>query len=399
MSSCRVTNLATVTPELVEMTELVEALSLDGAVAQLGSGGAATTSLRWADGSPQPVAAGSTWPTSAPAGVLDAVASPADSAPCSGAEFVRARFAGSAIDRKGMAVNPCREDPRWWNVERRMTRAMSEAMMLGERAARDVLDTAGLEPDDIGLFATLTTTTHAMPGLERVAGLLGMTDRVERLNLGPMGCYAAVPGLAACRSWVEHRQQPALLVVVDVFSPHLAPPPYGQEEAVVLSLFGDGAAAVILRPGEPGQRGYDVIDVEMITCPEHAEDLCVDLRDHGIHITLTGRMPHVVASGVSRPVARLLERNGLSRGDVDWWALHPGGRRVIDRVAETLDLPDDCVDVSREVLRTRGNTAGPAVLFVLEQMDDTMPLGPGEHGVMMAFGPGATVWTMLLRGA
>lgn len=104
-----------------------------------------------------------------------------------------------------------------------MRRAVIEAMALSEQAAGEVLGAAGLEPEDIGLFATMTTTTHAMPGLERVAGLVGMSDTVERLNLGPMGCYAAVPGLAACRSWVEHRQRPALLVVADVFSPHRAP--------------------------------------------------------------------------------------------------------------------------------------------------------------------------------
>lgn len=381
------------------MTDLAEAMSLDGSVARLGSGRAATASLRWTDGSLECVAADWTSEASATGGVPAGVESVAVSPLCAGAEFVRARFAGSAIDRKGMAVNPCREDPRWWNVERRMRRAMIEAMTLSEQAAREVLDAAGLEPNDIGLFATLTTTTHAMPGLERVAGLVGMSDSVERLNLGPMGCYAAVPGLAACRSWVEHRQRPALLVVADVFSPHLAPPPYGQEEAVVLSLFGDGAAAVVLRPGGPEQPGYDVVDMEMITCLEGADDLCVDLRDHGIHITLTARMPHVVARGVSHPVSTLLERNGLARADVNWWALHPGGRRVIDRVAETLGLPEVCVEISREVLRTRGNTAGPAVLFVLEEMNNTMPLGPGEHGVMLAFGPGATVWTMLLRGA
>jgi predicted naringenin-chalcone synthase len=381
------------------MTDLADAMSLDGSVAKPRRGRAATASMRWADGALECVAPDWAPETSAAGGVLDNAGSVAVSPLCAGADFVQARFAGSAIDRKGMAVNPCREDPRWWSVERRMRRAMSEAMTLSEQAAAEVLDAAGLEPNEIGLFATLTTTTHAMPGLERVAGVLGMTDGVERLNLGPMGCYAAVPGLAACRSWVEHRRQPALLVVVDVFSPHLAPPPYGQEEAVVLSLFGDGAAAVILRPAAPEHRGYDVVDVEMITCPENAQDLCVDLRDHGIHITLTARMPDVVASAVSRPVSRLLERNGLAHADANWWALHPGGRRVIDRVAETLDLPDACVEMSREVLRTSGNTAGPAVLFVLDEMNKTMPLEPGEHGVMLAFGPGATVWTMLLRGA
>jgi predicted naringenin-chalcone synthase len=377
MSPCRITDIATVTPELVEMADLADALAADRSAMQMLGGLPGITGTD--------------------AGCGDRAVAVASA--CVGAEFVHARFAGSAIDRKGMAVNPCHEDPRWWNVERRMNRAMSEAMTLGERAARASLEASGLGPDEIGLFATVTTTTHAMPGLERVAGLIGMPDSVERLNLGPLGCYAALPALAACRNWVAVHRRPALLIVVDVFSPHLAPPPYGQGEAAVLSLFGDGAAATILRPAEDQRPGCDVIDGEMITCPEHAHDLCVDLRDHGIHITLTNRMPDVVAGAVSRPVSRLLERNGIPRSGIDWWALHPGGRRVIDRVAETLEMPEPCVRASREVLRRSGNTAGPAVLFVLEEMTKTMPLKPGQHGVMLAFGPGATVWTMLLRGA
>ncbi|MFD0535971.1 3-oxoacyl-[acyl-carrier-protein] synthase III C-terminal domain-containing protein [Actinomadura luteofluorescens] len=77
----------------------------------------------------------------------------------------------------------------------------------------------------------------------------------------------------------------------------------------------------------------------------------------------------------------------------------PGRQRIIDRVSEELDLPEESVAESRAVMREYGNTAAPAVLAVLGRLMDARPLRPGEHGVVMAFGPGATVWSVLLRGA
>jgi alkylresorcinol/alkylpyrone synthase len=311
------------------------------------------------------------------------------------AEIVR----NSAIDAKGMAVNPFTDDPRDWGTARRMQVGLAEALALGRETIMRALDRDGLRPEEVGLLATTTTTTHSAPGLDALVHEVGMRPGTEFQSLGPMGCYAALPSLSTVRDWVEVHGRPAVLLCVDLFSPHLQPPPYDKESAVVLTLFGDGAAAVVVHPGAEGVAGVDVIDTEMLYVPEFADDLQVHVGDRGMHIRLAPTMPDVTASAVSGPVDRLLARHALARTDVRWWALHPGGRRIIDRVTEELDLPPDSVDMSRAVMREYGNTAAAAVLGVLERLQDSRPLGPGEHGVALAFGPGATLWSVLLRGA
>jgi predicted naringenin-chalcone synthase len=305
----------------------------------------------------------------------------------------------SAIATKGMAVDPRTEDPRRWSTRQRMDRSLTEATRLGAATVREALDTAGLRPQDIGLLATVTTTTHSAPGLDALAPALGMRENTEILSLGPMGCYAAVPALTTCAHWVAARDRPAVLLAVDLFSPHMQPPPYDKEAAVVLTLFGDGAAAVVLRPDAPGAPGARVVDAEQLTVPAHAEDLQVHLGDLGLRIRLAPTMPDVVASAVGLPAKELLARNGLAWEDVAWWAVHPGGRRILDRVEEAIGLPADSVAVARSVMRDHGNTAAPAVLGVLGRLHSTRPLGPHEYGVVLAFGPGATIWAVLLCGS
>jgi predicted naringenin-chalcone synthase len=322
-----------------------------------------------------------------------------------GGDVAERVIGNAAIRTKGMAVNPLVEDPRWWTTAQRMDRSLVEARHLGHEVVKAVLDRAGLTSGDVGLLVTSTTTTHSVPGLETLAYELGMPPNVALLSLGPMGCYGALPSLVVTADWVLAHHRPAVLLCVDLFSPHLQPPPYETEEAVILTLFGDGAAAVVVRPpagdeSAEGERGgLALVDSEMLTVAAHADDLQVHMGDSGVRIRLAPTIPDVVAAGVAEPVERLLRRHGLCRADVRWWALHPGGRRVIERVAEELGIDDESVEASRGVMGDYGNTAAPAVLAVLDRLQGARPLGGGEYGVALAFGPGATIWTVLLRGA
>ncbi|MEO3768261.1 3-oxoacyl-[acyl-carrier-protein] synthase III C-terminal domain-containing protein [Streptomyces sp. B5E4] len=316
-----------------------------------------------------------------------------------GGDTVAQVIRNSAITTKGMAVNALLEDPRRWTTRRRMDRSLAEARRLGRTTVTAALAEAGLRPDDVGLFATVTTTTHSTPGLDALAAELGLRPDVETLSLGPMGCYAAVPTMSACAHWVAAKRRPAVLLAVDLFSPHVQPPPYDKEQAVVLTLFGDGAAAVVLLPpeaGEPG--GAEIVDAEQLTAPAHADDLQVHMGDNGLRIRLKPSMPDVVAGSVAIPARALLARHRVRWSDVAWWAVHPGGRRILDRVDEALGLPEQSMATAREVMREYGNTAAPAVLAVLRRLQTTRPLAAGEHGVVLACGPGATVWALLLRG-
>jgi len=243
-----------------------------------------------------------------------------------------------------------------------------------------------------------------------VAGTTSYDDQVPNVasgiqrRIGAEGC-AAMDVNTACTSFLYGLStatamirtgivRNALVIGAEFISPFM-----DWTDRNVAVLFGDGAAAVVLLPGEPGVPGADIVDVEQLTIPQYADDLQVHAGDRGMRIRLSPAMPDVVSAAVGEPAKQLLGRNGIGWDEVAWWALHPGGRRILDRVEEALGLPEASVAESRAAMRAFGNTAAPAVLGVLERLTRTAPLHPGEHGVALAFGPGATIWAMLLRGA
>lgn len=305
----------------------------------------------------------------------------------------------SAIETKGMAVNPLLEDPRTWATAQRTSRSVAEAEVIGADAIRIALNRAGVSPDEVGLLATSTTTALAVPGLGVLAERTGMPGDTERLALGPMACHSGLPSLAAVRNWVEVHERPAVLLCAEVCSTQIKPPPYDKEKAVVLTLFGDGAAAVVVRPGQARHAGLDFIDRETRALPEHRDAVRVSVGDSGLDTQLSHKLADIVSSGARSPVDALLARNDLDRDEIVWWAVHPGGRRIVERVANALQLPELSVETSLGVMRDYGNVLGATVLMVVERLSAARPLGPGEHGVALAFGPGATIWTALFRGA
>jgi alkylresorcinol/alkylpyrone synthase/polyketide synthase Type III len=108
-------------------------------------------------------------------------------------------------------------------------------------------------------------------------------------------------------------------------------------------------------------------------------------------------IPWVIGRHVDRPVGRLLARHGLTVSDVDHWILHSGGKKVIDAVVDALELPDDAVRHTRDILRTQGNVSSAAVLFALQRTLADGTAVPGDVGVMIAMGPGTSIETALLR--
>ncbi|GAA2797495.1 type III polyketide synthase [Saccharopolyspora taberi] len=318
-------------------------------------------------------------------------------APEQGGDKVTHIAAQAEIATKGLAVDPRAEDPRGWSTHTRMLRARDEVEPLAERALGTALSRAGVAPEEVDFFAPSTSTVQAVPGLDVLADKVGMRENAQRMPLGPAGCYAAVPSLNVCRNQTAVNGGISVLLVADMFSPHLQPPPYDNEQAVVLTLFGDGAGSAVIRPGTDGHPGLDILDVESLYLAEHRDALKLEPSASGLRMALSPDLPDIVAKGLATPVDALLARNRLGRDDIAHWAVHPGGLRVIDAVASTLALPEDQVSASRAAMRAYGNTAGPAVLTVLERLWDTVIATPGQHTVILSFGPGATIYAMLLR--
>jgi predicted naringenin-chalcone synthase len=302
-------------------------------------------------------------------------------------------WAGAGVRTRHAVANPVDEDLSRWGTGARMARYVQEALPLGKQAVAGALDSAGLAPGDVGLFAVATCTGYATPGLDiRLASDLGMPAGLQRLLIGHMGCYAAIPGLAAVGDFVAARSRPAVLLCCELTSLHVQPAQRDLEQVVAHALFSDAAAAIVVEPG--AGRGRRLAGVVARTDASTADLMTWDVTDLGFRMGLSPRVPGVLSKHVGEVVDELLAGAGLRVEDVAGWAVHPGGPKIIDVVRDELGLAEEQVAASRRVLSEHGNCSSATVLLVLQEMADVD--GPV---VAMAFGPGLTLYAALLLPA
>jgi predicted naringenin-chalcone synthase len=336
--------------------------------------------------------------------------------------WARRVFMSAGIRHRHCAVDPVQEDVSSWTTGRRMTRYVDEAVPLAADAVTRALAVADLSPAEVGLLAVVSCTGYATPGVDlQLAAKLGFPASLQRLFIGHMGCYGAVPGLGAVADYVTARQRPAVLACVELSSLHLQPPTADLEQVVAHALFSDAAAAVVVEPaagrrdGLAGLRalggltghgglgggpaaGLTVVDIAAHTITDAASLMTWSITDNGFRMTLDRQVPDVLARHVGPAIDELLTRNDLRRGDVQGWAVHPGGPRILDVVADRLGLAEGDLDASRRVLAEHGNCSSATLLLVLEELR-RRALPPGAPVVAMAFGPGLTLYACLLRWA
>jgi alkylresorcinol/alkylpyrone synthase len=328
------------------------------------------------------------------------------------ARLARRVWEHSAIETRRGVVDPTEEDISSWGTAARMERFVAEALPLGKEAVGAALADAGLAPDEVGLFTVVSCTGYATPGRDiLLARDLGMSDGVQRLHVGHMGCYAALPGLGATADFVAARRRPAVMLCLELTSLHVqpstasgrsgAPTSDDLQQMVAHALFSDAAAAVVLEPGAPGAgrtaAGLEVVDVVARTDASTADHMTWDVTDLGFKMGLSPAVPSVLARHARPVVEELLGRNGYAVSDVAGWAVHPGGRKIVEVVGEVLGLAEEHLSPSYDVLREVGNCSSATVLLVLDRLQQTRDLPPGSPVVAMAFGPGLTLYATLLR--
>ncbi|MQA83807.1 MAG: type III polyketide synthase [Streptosporangiales bacterium] len=305
----------------------------------------------------------------------------------------------AGVRRRHAVAVPPELDVSTWGTGARMRRYAAEAPPLGKEAVTAALDRAGLTPGEVGMLAVVSCTGYITPGIDiLLARDLGMPDNVQRLLVGHMGCYAALPGLGAASDFVVARGRPAVLLCVELPSLHIQPAPDRPlihddlEQAVAHALFGDAAAAAVLDRGVGA--GLDVVSVAARTEAAASDHMTWDVTDLGFRMGLSPRVPQVLAEHARPVVTELLAEHGLGIGDVAAWAVHPGGPRIVEVVGEQLGLSKSALQQSYQTLRDYGNCSSATVLLVLERL--TAGLRPGDPAVALAFGPGLTLYAALL---
>lgn len=271
----------------------------------------------------------------------------------------------------------------------------------GERMAVYAREAPGLALDAIGRLGPLGEISHIVvasctgfvaPGIDQlIARALGLPGSVERVLIGYMGCYAGITALRSARHIVRSQPEARVLVVaVELCTLHLRP--VGDIEKLLAMLqFGDGAAAAIVS-AEPA--GLELTAPFSMSLPESHDLITWLIGDSGFAMHLSGEVPGRIAEALADPPVR---ERVFGEGAPDSWAVHPGGRSILDAVSRGLELDEGALDPSREVLARCGNMSSATVLFVLEAiMASGATIGNGRA---LAFGPGLAVEGLGYRSA
>jgi predicted naringenin-chalcone synthase len=275
----------------------------------------------------------------------------------------------------------------------------ADRMKVFEEAAPDLAFRA---VDGLGLGTEIRQITHVIvtsctgfyaPGIDlQLIERFGLNPSVERSIVGFMGCYAAFNALKLARHIVRSEEKSRVLVLnLELCTLHLQET--GELEQVLSFLvFGDGCAASIISADETG---LALDRFRTVLVPGTQDLITWRIRESGFDMFLSGRVPGAVGQGLRDCAAEVLD--GASPEDFDLWAIHPGGRSVLDSVENALGLSSAAMATSRAVLGASGNMSSATVMFVLEAL---MRQGTrGARGCGMAFGPGLTAETLLFHSA
>jgi alkylresorcinol/alkylpyrone synthase len=288
------------------------------------------------------------------------------------------------------------------SVPRSLTDTMAlyrdSAVRLGRKVAADCLAQAGVSARAVDLIITVSCTGFMIPSLDAyLAQDLDFRPDVRRLPITELGCVAGAAALARAHDFLcGHPDAHVLVVAVELPTLSFQRNDTSTAQLVSTALFGDGAAAVLLT-GRSTVPGVSLIDVESHLFPNTLNLLGFDLRDDGLHVVLAKELPEALRATFGAVVDRLLIRAGIGRTDLECWAVHPGGKRILVAIEEALGLDRTCTQPSWDVLREYGNQSSVAVLFVLERWMKQHRPRSGAYGLLGALGPGLSTELCLLR--
>lgn len=273
----------------------------------------------------------------------------------------------------------------------RMARFEGEALSLALQAI-DALDIAD-ERGAITHLIVASCTGFTAPGLDfQIMHATGLSPSVERTIVGFMGCFAAVNALKLARHVVRSEPLAKVLVVnLELSGLHLQEQ-WELEKLLSFLLFGDGCGACLVS-AEP--IGLALHRFHAAVIPRSADLITWHIRDQGFEMHLSGQVPGRIRRWLTEHGAALLGNRAAN--DIALWAVHAGGRSILDAVQHALVLPPDALRYSRDVLRDFGNMSSATLLFVLDRI--MRAPGSGAEGMAMAFGPGLSVETFSFNRA
>lgn len=285
------------------------------------------------------------------------------------------------------------------STSQRLRTFQEHGLKLSIEAVNNLLEQVqGFDLKSITHLIVVSCTGLYAPGLdiELVKGL-GLKTSVLRTGINFMGCYAAFNALKVADAFCKEENAKVLIVCTELCSLHFQKE-FTEDNLISNALFSDGAAAVLVEQKSSLSRRLipEAFFSDLIT--EEPEAMAWGIGDLGFEMKLSSYVPSIIKNGITCLTNKLLSGLGKSISDISHFAIHPGGRKILENIEEVLQLNHSDNAPAYHVLKNYGNMSSPTILFVIaEIMKKLDTANDGEHVLSFAFGPGLTLESMLLR--
>lgn len=314
----------------------------------------------------------------------------------------RARVASfhdnAGVEGRHLAL-PLERYPQLLDFSERNREYIRCAVELGERALGAALRAAELAPAELGHLFFVSVTGMATPSIDaRLVNRMKLNPGLRRTPIFGLGCVAGAAGLARAADWARaYPDSSVALLAVELCSLTWQPDDLSVPNLIACSLFGDGAAALVLAGGSRGAGCPSVLGSCSRFYPDTEHVMGWDIGSQGLKVVLSAGVPELVRQHVRADVDAFLAEHGMRRGDVQHWLLHTGGPRVLEAFQSALELTARDLEFSWQQLRKNGNLSSASVLLVLGDLWRARKPAAGERALLMAMGPGFCSEMVLLE--
>jgi alkylresorcinol/alkylpyrone synthase len=304
-------------------------------------------------------------------------------------------FHGAEIDARN-SVEPLDVVFNDESFEEKNNRFIKASKYMGGKALKKALDQSQLKPTDIDMIITVSCTGFMIPSLDAyLINEFSMRQDIQRLPVTEMGCAAGISGLIYAHGFAKSNPQ-MRIAIVSVETPSLTfqKRDFAMENLVSTAIFADGASCVILGPSDEVKP--KIVDTSMYHFPEGTHLMGYQLKNSGLKIVLDRDVPETIQAHFPKFFFPILERNGLSPESVTHYMFHPGGKKIINQVEDFIGRYGKDISISKNVLKQNGNMSSSTIFYILEKtiQKDTHA---GDTGYMLAFGPGFSAQSLILR--
>lgn len=275
---------------------------------------------------------------------------------------------------------------------------------LTTKAVGDLLKKTNFKASEISRLITISCTGFFAPGLDyHIIKTFGLPECTRRTNIGFMGCAASVIGftsvLEALNSAKNTPAPNTLLVSVELCSLHLQTEPT-RDNILSNIIFADGcAAALFAGPAAPQARPrLELLSTKSVLFDNSADLMGWKIGDLGFEMILSSELPNIILQVAAPALLKIIEEAGFSKDGIRHWALHPGGRAILDAMQAGLHLSDGEMKASRTVLKNYGNMSSASILFVMKELLENAEIKKGDILCAAAFGPGLTMEVAFFKG-